>query len=82
MYTHLKISWLIIPHEFIWHLLYLYHYSLTSIQLALAKVIPVVNGQINVICGEAPNQFIQVRDVGIWVLCVRPYYDVYMGGYL
>lgn len=33
--------------------------GLTSIQLALAKVIPVVNGQINVICGEAPNQFIQ-----------------------
>ncbi|XP_072045129.1 LOW QUALITY PROTEIN: peroxisomal biogenesis factor 3-like [Amphiura filiformis] len=31
----------------------------TCIHLALAKVIPVVNGQINVICGEAPNHFIQ-----------------------
>ena len=35
--------------------------SVNDVQLALAKVIPIVNGLVNTICADTPNQFIQVR---------------------
>lgn len=35
-------------------------FSVHDVQLALAKVIPIMNGLVNTICADAPNQFIQV----------------------
>ena len=63
----------LIPHILITAVTYifLYIYRITNIHLALAKVIPVINGQINVICGEAPNHFIQVSWKHFGVECVR-----------
>ena len=39
--------------------------SVNDVQLALAKVIPIVNGLVNTICADTPNQFIQVRKCSI-----------------
>lgn len=35
--------------------------SLSAVSLPLAKIIPIVNGQIHSICSETPSHFVQVR---------------------
>uniref|UniRef100_A0A9L0S2V1 Peroxisomal biogenesis factor 3 n=1 Tax=Equus caballus TaxID=9796 RepID=A0A9L0S2V1_HORSE len=35
--------------------------SLSSVSLPLAKIIPIVNGQIHSVCSETPSHFVQVR---------------------
>ncbi|MGH0147389.1 UNVERIFIED_CONTAM: hypothetical protein FKN15_010427 [Acipenser sinensis] len=41
--------------------------SLSNVSLPLAKVIPVVNGQINSMCSETPSQFVQVRSIFLYI---------------
>lgn len=36
-------------------------FSLSAVSLPLAKIIPIVNGQINTICSETPSHFVQVK---------------------
>lgn len=35
-------------------------FSLSAVSLPLAKIIPIINGQINTICSETPSHFVQV----------------------
>ncbi|KAK0151544.1 Peroxisomal biogenesis factor 3 [Merluccius polli] len=35
--------------------------SLSEVSLPLAKIIPIMNGQINTVCSETPSYFVQVR---------------------
>jgi len=36
-------------------------FSLSAVSLPLAKIIPIINGQINTICSEIPSHFVQVK---------------------
>ncbi|MEQ2189462.1 peroxin, partial [Goodea atripinnis] len=35
---------------------------LSAVSLPLAKIIPIINGQINTICSEIPSHFVQVKE--------------------
>ena len=36
-------------------------FSLSGVSLPLAKIIPIVNGQVHSVCSETPSHFVQVR---------------------
>lgn len=43
--------------------LFVFFSSLSSVSLPLAKIIPIINGQIHSVCSETPSHFVQVRMV-------------------